>query len=107
LRRAAHGCRTLWDNSGEGTVSILREAPPHHKHGSMIDACYNAECKKELRYLREGRIVRIVRSDGNEARLEHFWLCGPCSDAYEFVFDPGGSVNLKHRHGGQSAITPA
>jgi hypothetical protein len=73
----------------------------------MVDVCYNSECKKELHYLREGRIVRIVHGEGDEARLEHFWLCGPCSDAFEFVFEPDGSVNLKHRHGGQSAISPA
>jgi hypothetical protein len=51
-----------------------------------------------LRYLREGRIVRIVHCDGGEARLEHFWLCGPCSSAFEFVFESDGSVGLKHRH---------
>jgi hypothetical protein len=73
----------------------------------MVDVCYNSECKKELHYLREGRIVRIVHGEGDEARLEHFWLCGPCSDTFEFVFEPDGSVNLKHRHGGQSAISPA
>jgi hypothetical protein len=80
---------------------------PHHTHGSMINACYNSECRKELRYLREGRIVRIVHCDVGEARLEHFWLCGPCSIAFEFVFESDGSVSLKHRHDGQTAMTAA
>jgi hypothetical protein len=73
----------------------------------MVDVCYNPECMKELRYLRDGRIVRIVHGDGDEARLEHFWLCGPCSDAYEFVFEPDGSVSLKRRHEDRSAIPAA
>jgi hypothetical protein len=73
----------------------------------MVNACYNSECKKELHYLREGRVVRIIHGDGNEARLEHFWLCGPCSVAYEFVFEADGSVSLIRRHRERSAITAA
>jgi hypothetical protein len=46
-------------------------------------------------------------SGGGEARLEHFWLCGPCSSAFEFVFESDGSVSLKHRHDGQTAMTAA
>jgi hypothetical protein len=69
----------------------------------MINACHNSECNKELLYLREGRIVRTVQGDGDEERLEHFWLCGPCSDAYDFVFEPDGSVSLKHRPDARSA----
>ena len=65
--------------------------------------CFNPECKQELRYLREGRVVRIVHGDGDGARLEHFWLCGPCSLAYDFVFGSDGSVGLKAR-GAQSAM---
>jgi hypothetical protein len=63
----------------------------------MVDVCYNPECKKELRYLREGRVVRVVYGDGDEARLEHFWLCGHCNRIYEFVFPSDGLVGLKVR----------
>jgi hypothetical protein len=76
-------------------------------HGSMINVCYNSECKKELRYLRDGRVVRIIHGNGDEARLEHFWLCGLCSSEYEFVFELDGSVGLKHRPGGRSAPAAA
>jgi len=73
----------------------------------MINVCYNSECKKELRYLRDGRVVRIIHGNGDEARLEHFWLCGPCSSKYEFVFEPDGPVSLKHRRGERSALAAA
>jgi hypothetical protein len=73
----------------------------------MVDVCYNPECKKELLYLRDGRIVRIVHDNGDEERLEHFWLCGPCSDAYEFVFEPDGLVSLKQRQVERPAVSAA
>lgn len=73
----------------------------------MIDVCYNPECSKELHYLTEGRIVRIVHSQGDEERLEHFWLCGPRSEAFEFVFEADDSVSLKRRHDTRSDTSAA
>jgi hypothetical protein len=73
----------------------------------MINVCYNSGCKKELHYLRDGRIVRIIHGRGNEARLEHFWLCGPCSGEYDFVFETDGSVSLEHRPAEHPALTAA
>lgn len=63
----------------------------------MVDCCYNPKCKKELRYLRDGRVVRIIHTDGETMRVEHFWLCGHCSRAREFVFGTDGSVTLRNR----------
>lgn len=76
-------------------------------HRFMVNACYNSECNKELRYLREGRVVRIVHDDGDQARVEHFWLCGPCSRAYEFIFEPDGSIGLKHGRDARFAVRAA
>lgn len=73
----------------------------------MINVCFNAECKKELRYLREGRVVRIIHEHGDDARPEHFWLCGPCSMSFEFVFGPDGSVSLRNRHDARSVMPAA
>ena len=75
-------------------------------HESMINVCYNSECKKELRYLRDGRVVRIIHGNGDEARVD-VWLCGLCSSEYEFVFEPDGSVSLKRRPGERSALAAA
>jgi hypothetical protein len=63
----------------------------------VVDHCFNPECNRELRYLREGRVVRLIHDNGNETRVEHFWLCGNCSETHEFLFTPGGSIGLRLR----------
>ncbi|HEY1809841.1 MAG TPA: hypothetical protein VGG42_14850 [Acidobacteriaceae bacterium] len=52
----------------------------------MVSHCANPKCAKPLHYLREGRIfvfeVAGTDPDGSgkrTRRLEHFWLCGTCS----------------------------
>jgi hypothetical protein len=53
----------------------------------MISECFNPSCRRELTYLRDGRVVRIVRDDPTGAhRVEHFWLCGSCHLQYDFCF---------------------
>ena len=63
----------------------------------MIDRCFNSACKKRLRYPRDGRVVRVIRSQNGQLRVEHFWLCGPCYAAYDFVFSEEGTPLLKAR----------
>jgi hypothetical protein len=50
----------------------------------MVKNCANPQCAKPLHYLREGRIFVFdaVESEGGESmhRMEHFWLCGTCSE---------------------------
>ena len=65
--------------------------------GPVVDHCYNPTCKRALRYLRDGRVVRIVHGKGKDSRVEHYWLCGACSESYEFVFSPEGTVMLEPR----------
>jgi hypothetical protein len=46
----------------------------------MISECANPDCRRELRYLRDGKIYQFVLSSKTGSkRLEHFWLCGECS----------------------------
>jgi hypothetical protein len=54
---------------------------------TMVNQCANKSCGKPLHYLREGRIFvfDVPFSDGAETagrktRLQHFWLCGSCSE---------------------------
>jgi hypothetical protein len=54
--------------------------------GLMVSQCANPKCGKPLHYLREGRIFvfelanDIAAGNGKRVRrLEHYWLCGPCS----------------------------
>ena len=55
----------------------------------MVNHCANPHCCKPLHYLREGRIFVFDLPDqtsvvppagGRGRRLQHFWLCGPCSE---------------------------
>jgi hypothetical protein len=53
----------------------------------MVNQCANPTCGKPLHYLREGRIFVFDLPDpnapgpGGHARvLQHFWLCGRCSE---------------------------
>jgi hypothetical protein len=54
----------------------------------MINQCANSSCGKPLYYLREGRIFVFdlpdpevpVPAGGRARRLQHFWLCGSCSE---------------------------
>ncbi|HWF67386.1 MAG TPA: hypothetical protein VN670_08775 [Acidobacteriaceae bacterium] len=48
----------------------------------MVNNCANPKCAKPLHYLREGRIFVFDAESGGDARIhrmEHFWLCGVCS----------------------------
>jgi hypothetical protein len=46
----------------------------------MVSQCANPDCRRELRYLRDGKIYHFVLSPKTGSkRLEHFWLCGDCS----------------------------
>jgi hypothetical protein len=63
----------------------------------MISECLNPTCRKELRYLREGRVVRVVRGKKEKAEVEHYWLCGECYAANDFRFAADGTVSVGRR----------
>ena len=55
----------------------------------MVNHCANPQCCKPLHYLREGRVYvfDVTRpisgtSERTARRMEHFWLCGVCSESY-------------------------
>lgn len=55
----------------------------------MVNHCANPHCCKPLHYLREGRIYVFevggssgLESDRKTRRMEHFWLCGSCSESF-------------------------
>jgi hypothetical protein len=60
----------------------------------MISQCLNPACRKELHYLRNGRVIRTTRRIGAEVQVEHFWLCGECHMDYDFLFAKDGRVSL-------------
>jgi hypothetical protein len=63
----------------------------------MITQCMNPKCRKELRYLRNGRVIRTTNRVGSTVQVEHFWLCGECHLDYDFLFAQDGRVSLVSR----------
>ncbi len=52
----------------------------------MLDKCVNPSCSTRFRYFRDGQLFHVERDDGaaDESgrpshHVEHFWLCGACS----------------------------
>src|SRR5690349_20720735 len=55
----------------------------------MLSKCANPDCPTTLHYLREGKVFKVESDadlfvvDGQKRptrKVEHFWLCGPCSE---------------------------
>jgi hypothetical protein len=66
----------------------------------MLSKCANPSCSTPLVYLREGKIFRMENPPQLEKpaetpvirpksvnRVEHFWLCGPCSAGLTLAYD--------------------
>jgi hypothetical protein len=73
----------------------------------MLAKCANPSCSTPLVYLREGKIFMMDHapdpSSNSETakqpkpsnRIEHFWLCGPCSAEYTLVYRLGEGVQVQ------------
>lgn len=85
----------------------------------MVSKCANPACSTPFHYLREGKIFRIEvellppptaeqtveLSSGNKVpflverrkvarKVEHFWLCGPCSQYMNLMFDKDTGITV-------------
>lgn len=77
---------------------LLATTQPERTRTKMLNQCFNADCRKPLHYLREGRVFvfGVQESGDGESRLEHYWLCGLCAE--NFVLAQGvGGVHLVER----------
>jgi hypothetical protein len=79
----------------------------------MLKSCANPQCAKPLHYLRDGRVFvfdAVLTSDegnGTKAhRMEHFWLCGDCSETMMLERTRTG-VSVVARTGVRSRRAPA
>jgi len=70
---------------------------------AMLAECFNVACRRELRYLRSGRIIRVLRQGIDRVEIEHFWLCGACYVSYDFCFVEDGKPSLTKKSTGQAA----
>jgi len=69
----------------------------------MISKCANPACSVPFHYMREGKLFRMEydteqqslgpefgAADKRPARkVEHFWLCGPCSISMTLIMSAG------------------
>ena len=74
----------------------------------MLSKCANPSCSNELIYLRQGKIFMMeqspdvaTQSEDRAAampkpvqRVEHFWLCGPCSTDMTLTYDKQSGVRI-------------
>lgn len=66
----------------------------------MVNQCANPECRRPLRYLRDGVVYLFSGETGADTstdaphRMEHFWLCGACAKRWTLKMAPGGGVLL-------------
>jgi hypothetical protein len=70
----------------------------------MLSKCANPTCTTRLHYLREGKVFKIEsetnlllvngRSKKAPRSIEHFWLCGPCSETLTLVTEEGRGVQV-------------
>jgi hypothetical protein len=67
----------------------------------MLFECFNPGCRKELRYLRSGRVVRVLKQGIDRIEVEHFWLCGACYVSYDFRFGDDGRPTLTTKSSSQ------
>ncbi len=71
----------------------------------MLSKCANPSCSTPLVYLREGKIFMMVapsrmaeaptpKLPKEPGRIEHFWLCGPCSAEMTLAYDRQRGVQV-------------
>ncbi len=85
----------------------------------MLSKCANPACSTEFIYLREGKLFvmeytakpRLTQPGPVLARptsrLEHFWLCGPCSENFTLIYNSELGVQIvakerRHPHAAAS-----
>jgi len=66
----------------------------------MFEKCSNPDCGLPFDY-REGRLIRFcsieARHPSEHRCVEHFWLCGKCSERYVFAYEPGAGMKIRLR----------
>jgi hypothetical protein len=82
----------------------------------MLAKCANPSCSTPLIYLREGKIFmvesqqpqfEVLNADKLKAsnRVEHFWLCGPCSGEMTIAYDRQRGVEIIRKTVAKAPLT--
>lgn len=75
----------------------------------MLAKCANPTCSTPLIYLREGKVFMVENPAESKIspkspildkpkpvnRVEHFWLCGPCSTEMTLAYDPVQGITVR------------
>ncbi len=82
----------------------------------MLAKCANPACSTPLVYLREGKIFMVespqpqfellntVPAKPKANRVEHFWLCGPCSNKMTLTYDRQRGVEIVRKTVGKAPL---
>ena len=66
----------------------------------MFEKCLNPDCGLPFDY-REGRLIRFSSADAEslteQPTVEHFWLCGECSERYVFPHEREAGMKIRLR----------
>lgn len=82
----------------------------------MLAKCANPSCSTPLVYLREGKIfmvespqpqLKLLGPAKPKAlnRIEHFWLCGPCSGEMTLTYDRQRGVEIVRKAASKIPLT--
>lgn len=82
----------------------------------MLSKCANPTCSTPLVYLREGKIFMVESPQPQlevlnaakpkaSSRVEHFWLCGPCSGQMTITYDRQRGVKIIRKEAGKATLT--
>jgi hypothetical protein len=70
---------------------------------AMVSQGANPDCRRELHYLRDGKIYQFVLSPKTGGkRLEPFWLCGECSKTMILICVDQSEVRTVGKNGHRS-----
>ena len=83
----------------------------------MLAKCANPTCSTPLVYLREGKIFMVEAPQPQfellstaptkpkaTNRVEHFWLCGPCSSDMTLTYDRQRGVEIVRKAVGKAPL---
>lgn len=84
----------------------------------MLAKCANPSCSTPLVYLREGKIFMVESPQPQPEllsaapakpkaanRVEHFWLCGPCSGEMTLTYDRQRGVEIVRKAAGKVLLS--
>ena len=62
----------------------------------MVAKCANPGCKRQFRYLREGRLFAF-RDPRLDQQVQYWWLCPDCTSMLSLHLDPKTGIQVARR----------